>query len=208
VLSHARIWSAIDRLAERHNLTASGLARRAGLDPTTFNKSKRASADGRPRWPSTESLAKILDATQTRMESFLDLMETEIRTGHRRALPLLGQAEAGRGGFFDNGGYPAGRGWDEVTFPSGRDVFALEVSGDSMLPLYRKGDRLIVARDAPLRRGDRVVVRTSEGEVMAKTLQKRTARLVELASFNPAHKLVTLAAADIDWMARILWASQ
>ena len=41
MLTHAQIWSAIDRLAARAGLTASGLARRAGLDPTTFNKSKR-----------------------------------------------------------------------------------------------------------------------------------------------------------------------
>ena len=208
MLSHARIWSAIDRLAERHNLTPSGLARRAGLDPTAFNKSKRASPSGRLRWPSTESLAKILDATQTRMEAFLDLMGAAAETRYPPAVPLLGQAQAGRSGFFDDGGYPAGQGWDEVAFPSGPDVFALEVSGDSMLPLYRKGDRLIVARDAPVRRGDRVVVRTTEGEVMAKTLQKKSARVVELASFDPAHKAVRVAVADIDWMARILWASQ
>lgn len=208
MLSHTRIWSAIDRLAERHNLTASGLARRAGLDPTAFNKSKRASHDGRPRWPSTESLAKILQATQTRMEVFLDLMEANPVGRYPRALPLLGQAQAGRGGFFDDGGYPAGQGWDTVEFPTGRDVFALEVSGDSMLPLYRKGDRLIVARDAPLRRGDRVVVRTTDGEVMAKTLHKKTTRVVVLASLNPAHKSITMAVGDIDWMARILWASQ
>ena len=61
MLSHDRIWQAIDRLAEEHDLTASGLARKAGLDPTTFNRSKRVAADGRPRWPSTESIAKILD---------------------------------------------------------------------------------------------------------------------------------------------------
>jgi len=206
VLSHARIWQAIDRLAERHKLTTSALARRAGLDATTFNKSKRASPDGRPRWPSTESLAKILDATQTRMEAFFDLMEDGTR--YPRAVPLLGLAEAGRGGFFDDGGYPAGQGWDEVSFPSGRDIFAVEVSGDSMLPLYRKGDRLIVARDAALKRGDRVVLCTAEGEVMAKTLQKKTARVVELASFNPTHKPIVLSISGVDWIARILWASQ
>lgn len=208
MLSHARIWSAIDRLAERNNLTASGLARLAGLDPTTFNKSKRASPDGRLRWPSTESLAKILDATQTGMEAFLDLIEGTTKTRRRRTLPRVGETEASRGGFFDSGGDPVGQGFEAVTFPAGRDVFALEVAGDSMLPFYRKGDRLIVARDAPLRRGDRVVVRTSEGEVIAKTLRKKTARRVELASFDPAHKPITLTALDIDWMARILWASQ
>ena len=62
MLSHEQIWGALDRLAERHDLTPSGLARRAGLDPTSFNKSKRLSADGRLRWPSTESIAKVLDA--------------------------------------------------------------------------------------------------------------------------------------------------
>jgi phage repressor protein C with HTH and peptisase S24 domain len=110
LLSHARIWSAIDRLAERHNLTTSGLARRAGLDPTTFNKSKRTSSDGRPRWPSTESLAKVLDATQTPMDAFLLLIEQTTVTRYPRSVPLLGQAQAGRGGFFDDGGYPAGQG--------------------------------------------------------------------------------------------------
>ena len=63
MLTHSRIWNAIDTLAETHGMSASGLAKKAGLDPTTFNKSKRIAADGRPRWPSTESVAKILQAT-------------------------------------------------------------------------------------------------------------------------------------------------
>ena len=69
-LTHDRIWSAIDALAERHGLTPSGLARRAGLDPTVFNPSKRIGSDGRPRWPSTESIALILDATGETVEQF------------------------------------------------------------------------------------------------------------------------------------------
>ena len=120
-------------------------------------------------------------------------------------------AQAGAGGFFDDGGFPAGYGWDQVELPvaeAGENVFALEVSGDSMLPLYRKGDRLIVARDALCRRGDRVVVRTTDSEVMAKILHKKTTRLVELASLNPAHKPRLLPLKDIDWIARIIWASQ
>ena len=66
MLSHSRIWAAIDPLAARHGMTPSGLARRAGLDATTFNRSKRVTGDGRQRWPSTESIAKILDATGAR----------------------------------------------------------------------------------------------------------------------------------------------
>ena len=76
VLSHERVWAAIDSLAARHALSASGLARRAGLDSTAFNRSKRRSADGRPRWPSTESLAKIMDATGSTLIEFFALVET------------------------------------------------------------------------------------------------------------------------------------
>jgi phage repressor protein C with HTH and peptisase S24 domain len=39
VLTHEQIWTALERLAERAGLSASGLARKSGLDPTTFNKS-------------------------------------------------------------------------------------------------------------------------------------------------------------------------
>ena len=216
MLSHTRIWAAIDRLAERNELTASGLARRAGLDSTTFNKSKRAAIDGRPRWPSTESIAKILEATRTDIAVFLGFEEAAsagARTHGRRSfrqVPLLGFAQAGAGGFFDDGGFPAGQGWDQVAFPATAEdnVFALEVSGDSMLPLYRHGDTIIVARDTACRRGDRVVVKTNDGEVMAKILQKKTARVVDLASLNPSHKNRTIAVGDIDWMGRIIWASQ
>ena len=217
MLSHSRIWNAIDRLAERNSLSPSGLARRAGLDATTFNKSKRASVDGRPRWPSTESIAKILEATRTEIGAFLGLDDAppsraraRAASGASRPVPVLGLAQAGAGGFFDDAGFPAGQGWDVVDAPAttGENVFALEVSGDSMLPLYRHGDRIVVSRDRQCRKGDRVVVRTTSGEVMAKVLSKRTAKAVELASLNPSHKGRTIAMKDIDWMARIMWASQ
>ena len=211
MLSHARIWSAIDRLAARKRLSASGLARLAGLDPTTFNKSKRVAGDGRPRWPSTESIAKILQATGTDIASFLgQAAPAARRQSANRPVPLLGFAQAGAGGFFDDAGFPAGSGWDEVDFPASvRDnVFALQVTGDSMMPLYRDGDRLIVARDASCRKGDRVVVKTTDGEVMAKILLKKTARSVELASLNPAHPGRSFSMRDVEWIARIIWASQ
>jgi phage repressor protein C with HTH and peptisase S24 domain len=214
MLSHGRIWEAIDRLAADNNLSPSGLAKKAGLDPTTFNRSKRIAADGRERWPSTESLSKILTATRTEVGDFLGILEPPRGFGEPaspafRGVPLLGLAQAGAGGFFDDAGFPAGRGWDEVEFPgAGENVFALEVTGDSMMPLYRDGDTIIVARDAAVRRGDRVVVKTRDGEVMAKIMQRKTARAVELASLNPAHTTRTLAATEIEWMGRILWASQ
>jgi phage repressor protein C with HTH and peptisase S24 domain len=221
MLSHDQIWGAIDRLAGRHELTPSGLARRAGLDPTSFNKSKRLGIDGRLRWPSTESIAKVLDATGASMEEFLGLMRSGTLSGampdgafppQGSSIPLLGFAQAGAGGFFDDGGFPAGQGWDVVEFPAPpaqkAGVYALEVQGDSMMPLYRDGDVLIVEPGAQVRRNDRVVVKTREGEVMAKVLLRQSARSIELLSLNPDHPNRNLDLTDVEWIARIIWASQ
>ena len=210
MLSHMQIWSAIDDLARRHGFSASGLARKAGLDATTFNKSKRQTADGRLRWPSTESIAKILEATGASMGEFLALVDARAGGEKRRPLPLIGMAQAGAGGYFDDGGFPVGAGWDEVHFPDVTDEhsYALEISGDSMTPAYREGDIVIVSPAAPVRRGDRVVVKTTEGEVLAKELKRQTARTIELKSLNPEHPDRVLAADRGGWMARILWSSQ
>ena len=208
MLDHGKIWSAIDLLAARYNLSASGLARKAGLDATTFNRSKRKSADGRLRWPSTESLSKVLEATGASLDEFIGLAGQNL--ARPRALPLIGFAQAGAGGFFDDAGFPAGTGWDEVAFPNVDDehVYALEVAGDSMLPLYRDGDTIIVSPTAPIRKGDRVVVRTQEGEVLAKELKRRTTRLIELKSLNPEHQDRIFAIDQVTWIARVVWSSQ
>jgi phage repressor protein C with HTH and peptisase S24 domain len=207
-LTHAQIWTALDRLAERGGLSASGLARRSGLDPTTFNKSKRITPDGRERWPSTESIAKALAATNASFDTFVQLIGDTART--TPSVPLLGFAQAGSGGHFDDGGFPAGKGWGEVALPSVNDehAYALEISGDQMKPAYRDGDVIVVSPGTPIRRGDRVVVKTRGGEVMVKELKRRTAKTLELQSLNPAHVERTLAAADVEWIARIVWASQ
>lgn len=212
MLSHGAIWDAIDALARRHGISASALARLAGLDATAFNRSKRVSKDGRERWPSTESIAKVLDATGESFDSFLANggAYMQMETGYRPAVPLLGLAQAGSGGFFDSAGHPAGQGWDEVQLPAAADdgTYALEVSGDSMLPLYREGDRVIVSPTEQVRRGDRVVVRTRQGEVMIKILARQTAKTLELHSVNPEYQPRTVPIADVEWMARIIWASQ
>ncbi len=209
MLTHAQIWSALDRLAARSGLSASALAKRAGLDPTTFNRSKRITPDGRPRWPSTESVAKALAATGTSMDSFVALI-TDNPGAATQAVPLIGFAEAGVGGFFDDGGFPVGKGWDEIAFPAVKDehAYALEISGDSMIPAYRDGDVIIVSPSAPIRRGDRVVVKTKKDEVMVKELKRRTSKSIELQSINAAHPDRTLAVSDVVWIARIVWASQ
>jgi phage repressor protein C with HTH and peptisase S24 domain len=214
-MKHDDIWRALDTLAAESGYSPSGLAKAAGLDPTTFNPSKRRTPDGRARWPSTESLAKVLTATGASLEAFSTLVSgaralPATRVPTVRRVPLIGLAQAGRDGFFDDGGYPVGGGWDEVSLPEIGDphAYALEISGDSMEPVFRDGDMVIVSPAAPIRRGDRVVVRTNEGEVMAKQLGRRSARRIELRSLNPAHVDRSFDLADVAWVHRIVWASQ
>ena len=209
MLKHADIWRAIDTLAAEYGLTPSGLARRSGLDPTTFNKSKRITREGKPRWPSTESVAKILAATGASMAEFVSYIGEGPAAVVKR-IPVIGYAEAGNQGYFDDAGYPTGTGWDEVVFPDLNDAhaYALEISGSSMEPVYHDGDIIIVSPEASIRRGDRVVVKTVQGEVLAKQLLRRSARKVELLSINDAHPDRTLAAEDVLWIHRIVWASQ
>ncbi|PPR24084.1 MAG: LexA repressor [Alphaproteobacteria bacterium MarineAlpha10_Bin3] len=210
MLKHQDVWRAIDRLASESGFSASGLARRAGLDPTTFNKSKRIARDGKPRWPTTESISKILAATNSTMGQFVTLLSDGIDGGVVHRIPIIGYAQTGRQGFFDDAGYPTGSGWDEVDFPNVGDnhAYALEVSGESMEPVYRDGDTIIVSPQANVRRGDRVVVRTKDGEVLAKQLVRQTAHRIELLSINRDHADITLKVEDVEWMARIVWASQ
>jgi phage repressor protein C with HTH and peptisase S24 domain len=209
MLTHAQIWAALDRLAARAGLSPSGLAKKSGLDPTTFNKSKRITPDGRARWPSTESVAKSLAATGVTVEQFVSLI-TEGAPAPARAVPMIGIAQASGGDFFDDAGFPNGKGWDEIAFPAIEDehAYALEISGDAMEPAYRDGTVVLVSPAAPIRRNDRVVVKTRDGAVSARELKRKTAKTIELRSINPGGGERTLAAEEVLWIARIVWASQ
>ena len=215
MLTHTSIWTAIDRLAHSLGYSTSGLAKKAGLDPTTFNKSKRIGPDGKPHWPSTESLSLVLSVTGATMSDFMALISNDAASSTlqtRKIIPVIGTVQAAQQEYFDESGYPTGDGWDSITlneFEAGTSrVYALEVSGDSMEPLYRAGDHLIVAPGTAVRRGDRVVVKTKGGEILVKELSRQTASKTELKSFNPQYADRILTASDIAWIARIVWVSQ
>lgn len=214
MLSHQDIWAALDRLAEKFSMSPSALARQAGLDPTTFNKSKRRSAHGNPRWPSTESLSKVLNIMGVDFEDFAAMAAKKqaARLGVARGLsvPLIGLAQAGDDGFFDDSGFPIGGGWEDISVPGVHDdgVYALQISGDSMAPVLRHGDRVVVAPNQSVRRGDRVVVKTHSGEIMAKELKRMGSNSVELLSLNPEYPDRVLPLQDVSWIARIVWVAQ
>ena len=209
VLTHAQIWTALDRLAALGGLSPSALAKKSGLDPTTFNKSKRITADGRTRWPSTESLAKALAATGTSIEAFAQLMQAAGASAIEKTVPLLGFVQAVKEGYFNSSGFPIGDGWKEIAFLQLEDehAYALEISDRSMEPVYHDGTLILVSPAASVRPGDRVLIKLTDGKLMIKELKRRTAKTIELRSINSSHEH-TLPVRDTLWIARILWASQ
>jgi phage repressor protein C with HTH and peptisase S24 domain len=92
--------------------------------------------------------------------------------------------------------------------PGDHHVFALEISGDALAPAYRDGDVLLASPGSPIRRGDRVVVKRRDGEVVIAELQRRTAKVLELTALGNAPDQRALAAADVEWIARIVWVRQ
>jgi len=206
-MHHGDIWRGIDLLAENHGLSPSGLAKLAGLDATAFNKSKRLPKDGRPRWPSTESISRVLDAVGADFDEFAGLV-----TGQRRAaLPLLRQGDAAEREFFEPSGRPKRQGVETVEIPSADEDqgwFLFEVSSSEMDPTYQAGDRLIASRLAPLRKGNRVIIKPRQHAYLAGTLFRQSEAQIEFISLSRPGLSQIIDRADLDWIARILWVSQ
>ena len=209
MLTHAQIWAAIDRLAARTGLSASGLAKRAGLDPTTFNKSKRVTREGRERWPSTESVAKSLAATGVSLDEFVGLI-SERPSEAARKLPLLGFAQATGAGHFDQRGQPLGKDWEEIVFPMLTDAsaYALRIGGEELAPTYRDGAILVISPASTPHRGDRVVLMTRAGVLMLAELRNPPGTSINVRPLAGSQAERALPADDVAWIARIVWVSQ
>lgn len=207
LLTHDHIWSAIDRLAKNRGLTASSLARLAGLDPTTFNRSKRLSADGNARWPSTESIAKILAATNVTVDEFLALIPKE-RAADASVIPFR-QVDGRLADAFGAHGQPTGMGWENLPLPVAGDesAFALGIVGDRHAPTYRDGDILLLSTQLAPRHGDRILLMDQAGLVTLAVLGQKTAGSIHLRGLDGG-TLPVCAKSSIRLLARILWASQ
>jgi phage repressor protein C with HTH and peptisase S24 domain len=212
MLTHKAIWRGIDLLAERKGFSASGLAKRAGLDPTTFNKSKRTTKQGKSRWPSTESVSKILEATATSMAEFVGLIDEggDVAAMPARRIRCLSYSQLEREQAFDASGFPQAGPWEDIEFPAIADesAYAIELDRDAAPPVLRAGDMLIVSPRSSVRRHDRVLCRRRSGEVELGILLRRTAQRVSLGHFARPEDEQSIDNSTLAWIARILWISQ
>ena len=212
MLSHDQIWRGVDRLALRNGLSASGLAKRAGLDPTTFNKSKRVTQDGKQRWPGTESLSKILDATQTSMAEFVTLIDETASPQQRPTELRLKSIRVSRiaDGSFDKSGFPNDGEWEDVDFPAIEDprAYMVELDRDGAQAFCRPGSLVVVSPSSSVRRHDRIILKPKTGSLLFGTIKRKTAQQYTIVDTGGHPDEATYATKDIAWIARILWVSQ
>lgn len=185
MLKHPDIWRAIDELAEANGFSPSGLAREAGLDATTFNKSKRVGNDGKKRWPSTESIAKILDVTSA---SFLDFAALVNKTTLKTRLASIQLTVAAKGEHIDEDGQPTGKAWGKQTIAGTDDAraFAIEVNGNTLAPSFRNGSLLVAAPGAKIAKGDRVAYATDNGSLAVREVTRVAGKSYELSPIGSA----------------------
>lgn len=194
-LTHQRLWNAFDALAEKHGLSASGLAKRAGLDATSFNPSKRTTKEGKLRWPSAESIAKVLEATNTPLTDWAALIVGE-EDAHTLPLVSLGKPV-----------------WDDelrIPFPdlNDLDAFAIRLSGNAHLPLYPHDTLLVLSPRAEIEAGARVLVRSHGHGQFLGQVHEKTPGSIRLSRIDRPDSDLTLPQAEIIAITRIVWASQ
>ena len=209
MLTHGQIWAAVDALAKRYGYSPSGLARKAGLDATSFNKSKRISPEGRERWPSTESIAKILKATGADFDEFSRLVEPG---ASKRSAPVpfisldnlkkqksLNQEQLENNNILEE--------FDLLDF-TGNDLLAVEVTDNSLTPYIYEDDVLIIAPLATTRKGDRILILTTDDRLMLCELKRRTTKTLEVKHLLSDSEDLVLNRSDIRWDARIMGLKQ
>lgn len=215
---HLQIWTAIDRLADINGLSPSGLARKAGLDATAFNKSKRFSKEGRERWPSTESLAKVLEVTKTDFLDFGMILKPHDQVGASHSLSDLvytsnttrAPMELPRSGFFEEDVQDSTKKWEIISLPEGQfdGDFAFRVPDNSMLPVFRENDIVIISKQVQTKAGDRVVIKLANGKYIVRILIDNAPDAVMLTTFNTDNAEQLLPRDNFEWMMKITWASQ
>lgn len=181
----------------------------AGLDPTTFNKSKRATASGRLRWPSTESISKILFITETSLAEFMQYLSGDAMRDHLLTIPSMDEKTALKLKLFDKQGNMVVDDKHKISFPATdhQKLFSFEITSTQFQPHYKQGDTLILDINPEYRRGDRVLLKTKK-YILIGNLKREMANRIVLDSLNDKENDIDIEKSDIEWSGRILWLSQ
>lgn len=207
-MKYEQIWNAVDKLAKNRGLTPSGLAKIGGLDATTFNKSKRKRPDGKKRWPSLESINKLLDVCNITFEYFYSLGSDEEENDNYNSIPFIKlskldeSAEIGEKKLLTEN-------WNKVMFPDMKDMlYAVDIDSNAYTPLYRQGSLVVIATNSDIRKGDRVIIFQQDKISKLFEFIRRTATHLIVCNLNNCEEEIDVPIHDILLIQRIVWTSQ
>lgn len=204
MITAEQIWLLIDRMAEREKLSRSALASLAGFDRTSFNPSKRVKPDGKPRWPSTEVIARLLDSTGTDPSELGAMLAPSPPVPQRLPCADLDGLTAAD---FDENGFQAGEAWRRIPFTERGhpQTLAFRVTDRSLEPVFPLDSVLIGAPARRLVPGDRLILVPREGPAQVRYLAGRPSRAVTVTPMTGEDGEVTIPLRDIRWLYRIRW---
>lgn len=207
-MQYNQIWNAVDKLAKSRGLSPSGLAKIAGLDATTFNKSKRSRPDGKKRWPSLESLNKILETCHISFEDFYKLgADYPSVKDTTETVPYIRFSDIDENINIYDGNVNT-ENWGKISFPDSQNAYAIDIDTNEFAPFYRINSVIIVAQNSDIRRGDKVVIYQNCGNVIIGEFVRRTAQTIELNNIAQPQSDISVKIANIRIIQRIIWASQ
>lgn len=202
-MNYNEIWEAVDKLAEMNGLTPSGLAKKAGLDPTTFNKSKRICPDGKKRWPSLDSINKITSVCHISFEDFYHILDETGKTDGIRGvsiIPIYNLSDWGReDNQYKNKSY--------INFPNMEsDMYAVLVNGKN--EVYPANSVLILSPTSPIKKGNKVLLtlKFTKETIIGEFINRINGGIKILNSATKEKIAINIS--EIEKIGRIMWVSQ
>lgn len=207
-MKYENVWSAVDKLAKINGLSPSGLAKKAGLDSTTFNKSKRIRPDGKKRWPSLDSINKILEVCNMTFEQFYNLTnENSFGSETQNFVPYVKFSKIANNPIED--AKVVTYNWEKIHFPDTTcNIYSVEVDVDFFEPFYRRNTTLIISQNSEIRQGDRIVIMLKDGRVLINEFVRRTSSTLEVCDLLNKDIESSITIQNIALVNRIVWASQ
>lgn len=182
-----------DRTLAQRGVSQKVLATEMGLTQPTLNRAR--SGENEPQAKTLAAIAKyygmthdsMLDLTRISRDDLLLSLDSicekrgakfdaNVAASHesQRPIPVISAVQAGLLTDIADP-YPAGAGFDVeyVDSSCSRWTFALEISGESMLPEFRPGDRVIIDPELSPMPGDYVVAKNDSEEATFKKYRPR-----------------------------------
>jgi phage repressor protein C with HTH and peptisase S24 domain len=202
-MKQKEIWQAIDLLAKNNGVSVSALAKKAGLDPTSFNKSKRISPLGKPRWPSMESLLKLIESVNISFQDLLNLATNKNISFSQIKIIELSELKKNEKteSIIQNTNKKL-----SIAHEKG-ETFAIIINEDGFSPIYKKEKSIIVIKAKKTSKGDRILIKTRDKNIYIGDLVKISALKYEIITI-PSWEIKQIGFEHIEFIGKVLWASQ